>query len=509
MLQIRRVLQLLEAGVSQRNIALELKVSRNTVKDYVLKFIRSQKSYSDLLKLPEYELGRLCYNPAHSTRDEERYNVLSEKIPYFLSELNRTGVTRYLLWQEYCARVNNPYSYQQFCEHVNTFKKVRQAVMHLEHKPGERAEIDFAGKMLSYVDKESGEVIYCPVLVAVLPYSGYSYVEALPRASMELLVAALNRCMQHFGGVPVNVISDNMKQVVSTSNRYEPSFSELADQWSLHYNTSLFATRVRKPRDKSTVEKAVDLAYMRIYAPLRDEIFFSLAELNHHIKIQLDAHNHALMQKKDHSRYDLLLAERSYMKALPEKDFEMKYTVKAKVQKNYHITLGQDWHHYSVPFRYIGKEVKVVYDTGTVEVYLNLDRIAFHTRSYKKHGYSTLESHMPDNHYKYKISKGWNEDYFLEKATIIGDNTSKVIQRIIGSRQFTEQAYNACLGILRLKEKYGSDRLEAACKRALSGYMVNYKTISNILSSGMDKCHQEELQLTIPPHENIRGASSF
>ena len=510
MLQIRRVIQMLNSGISQRKIAIILNISRNTVKDYVSKLAKTGKSFDHLCKLSDEQLAELVYinNPVNIK--DQRYDKLAPKLAHYTRELNRIGVTRLLLWQEYSQQEDCPYSYQQFCEHLNNHKRIHQAVMHLEHKPGDKAEIDFAGKMLSYVDKETGEVVFCPVLVAVLPYSKFAYVEALPNAGMENLVSALNRCMKSFGGVPSYVVSDNMKQVVKVSNRYEPSFTALTEQWSVHYNTSLLAARVAKPRDKSTVEKSVDLAHKRIYAPLRNHIFYSLSELNHHIKACLEKHNKALLQKQDFSRYDLLLKEKESLKALPADDFEMKYIVKAKVQKNYHITLGQDWHHYSVPYKYIGKEVKVVYDSGQVEIYHHLSRIAVHSRNYRKHGYSTLSSHMPEKHAQYHRSLGWDEDYFLEKAEAIGEHALLAIKKIIASRQFTEQTYNACLGIIRLKDKYGRERVEAACKRALQGALINYRTITNILSTGMDKVSfGEENLLTIPFHDNIRGPMNY
>jgi hypothetical protein len=382
--------------------------------------------------------------------------------------------------------------------------------MHFEHLPGQKAEIDFAGKKMCYVDKQSGEIIECPVLVCVLVFSGYTYVEALPDASMVQVVTALNRCMAYFGGVPVHVVSDNMRQTVKSSNRYEPSFTELIDQWSIHYNTTFLATRVCKPRDKATVEKAVDIAYKRIYAPLRDEIFHSLEELNQAMKPCLETHNHALMQKKEHSRYDLLIQEREAFKSLPALPFELKYSVTAKVQKNYHVTLGQDWHHYSVPFKIIGKKVKIVYDTEVVEIYDGLTRIACHKRDYRKHVHSTIDIHMPDKHLKYLESLGWNAEYFLQKAEAVGENFTKVITQIINSRHFTEQTYNACLGLIRLKDKYGKERLEAASQRALLGSSITYRSISNILINGTDKqLLLSDIPLPTPLHDNIRGPQNY
>ncbi len=105
-----------------------------------------------------------------------------------------------------------------------------------------------------------------------------------------------------------------------------------------------------------------------------------------------------------------------------------------KVQKNYHVTLGQDWHHYSVPYRYIGKEVRIIYDTEVVEVYDGLNRIALHKRNYRKHGYTTTDNHRPGKHLRFKQSMGWDQKYFLERADKIGPNYKKVVEHILNSR---------------------------------------------------------------------------
>lgn len=510
MLQIRRLLQVLDSGLSRRQIAKQLSISRNTVDAYCQRFKSSGKSIGELLDLPDEGLSELVFDNTATSRKDGRYERLSLRLAHYLAELNRTGVTRLLLWGEYRKEDTEGYSYQQFCEHLHTFKQVRNAVMHLHHKPSEKAEIDFAGKALGYVDRDSGEVIYCPVLVAVLPYSGYTYVEALHNATLDHLIPGLGRCLQYFGGVPEGLVTDNMRQMVKKTNRYEPSFTDLAQQWSVHYNTFLLAARPARPKDKPTVEKAVDLAYKRIYAPLRDQVFYSLPELNCHIIKCLELHNNALMQKKDYTRRERFLQdEKALLKPLPAHPFEIKYSVMAKVQKNYHITLGQDWHHYSVPYQYIGKQVKVVYDSDLVEIFHEMKRITFHKRNYRKHGYTTLDMHMPEKHLKYKQARGWNQEYFLQKATAVGENFTLVIKHIIGSRQFTEQTYNACLGLARLADNYGKERLEKASGLALESGFVSYRTISNILFNNKDKQAPGGQDLGIPSHPNIRGSQTY
>jgi transposase len=510
MLQIRKVLQLLQQGHSQRSISRQVNISRNTVQDYCLKFYRSGLTFDELLSLDDHNLQQSITTERPVDLKDHRYERLAPRLPGYLKELNRTGVTRLLLWKEYCREESDPYSYQQFCFHLSNHQRIHSAVMHLDHIAGDKAEIDFAGEKLSYVDRHTGEIIYCPVLIGVLPYSGYTYADPLRNATLEHLVPSLNECMTFFDGVPLHMVSDNMRQVVTLSNRYEPTFTDLVDQWSVHYNTALLATRVARPRDKPSVEKAVDLAYKRIYAPLRNRTFHSLEELKIAVKECLHEHNHALFQKKDHSRYDLYLQEKESLKSLPAKPFELKYSVEAKVQKNYHLTLGQDWHHYSVPYQYIGRRMRIVYDTELVEIFDGLNRIALHKRNYRKHGYSTVDIHMPEKHLRYKQSLGWDQQYFLDRAATIGVNFKKVIEHILNSRQFTQQAYNACVGLLRLRDKYGTTRLESAAQRALLGHSINYRTVSSILSNGMDR----QMSLTehapyLPKHENIRGPGNL
>ena len=510
MLQIRRLLQLLISGLSERQIANTIGMSRNTVATYLKRFKSNGSDFSQLLSLSDEALGSIVYNHSVETRKDERYGRLSPKLGHYLSELNRTGVTRMLLWEEYRREDPDGYSYQQFCEHINTFIQIRNAVMPQQHKPGEVLEIDFAGKKLSYIDITSGELIECPVLVAVLPYSGYTYVEALHKATLDQLIGALNRCLQYIGGVPSSILTDNMRQMVVKSDRYEPSFTSHAEQFSVFYNTTLSAARVAKPRDKARVEKSVDLAYKRIYAPLRDTPVYSLSELNHHVKIHLEKHNGFLMQKKDYSRKDRFIQdEKTLLKPLPLQSFEVKYAVSAKVQKNYHVLLGQDWHYYSVPYQYLGKQTTIIYDSTHVEVYLEHKRIASHKRNFQKHRYTTIDDHMPKNHLQYKDALGWDKDYFLQKAKPIGEYFFQAVSKLLESRQFTQQAFLSCRGLLRLASKYGNTRADNACRISLNAGYLSYKSVENILSNNTDKKEETLPQIKIPIHDNIRGPKEY
>lgn len=513
MLQIKKALQLLEEGHSERSISTKLGLSRNTLRHYLYKVYSSELSYRDVLSLSDSDFSVFFFGKLSSSVKTSRQERFDSLIDYFIVELKRVGVTRQLLWKEYLKQDPKGYGYSQFCERLNQLKSKSNntVTMHLEHFAGERMQVDFAGKKLSYIDKNSGNKKECPVLVCTLPFSGYTYVEALENASQSNLYEALGRALSYLGGVPLNVLSDNMKQFVLKASRYEPRFNEMAEQWSVYYNTTLSAARVRKPKDKPSVEKEVHISYLRIFAPLRNDIFHSLSELNYRIWECLDEHNSTPMQRYSLSRKERFdQEEKSFLKPLPLSEFVVKHEVKAKVQRNYHVILGEDMHQYSVPYIHVGETVKITYDTNEVEIFLNLHRIALHRRSYRRNGYTTREEHMPESHLRYKQTKGWDADYFIFKASVIGTNAVVIFKKILTRNKFPEQTYNACLGLLSLSKKYGDKRFEAACIRALPASIITYGFIKNILENNQDKFIEQTSPTDyIPKHENIRGKDSY
>jgi len=506
MVQIRRILQLHLSGSSKFYISKTLGLHRKTVLTYLDKLISTGKPLEYLLKLDDGTLAAIVYSQSIAQTDA-RFLVLDKMFPYIKQELGKTGVTRKLLWEEYKTQHPKGYSYTQFCEHLAQCMKLNKATMHFEHRPAEYLQIDFAGKQLSYVDRQTGEIISCPVLVCTLPYSNYTYVEALASAKQEELFVSMNRCLEFLGGVPKNILSDNMKQYIKKNDRYEFAFQELAQQWSVHYNTNLDATRPRKPKDKPTVENHVYISYLRIFSKLRNLEFYSLKELNHAILGFLGELNNARFQKLKGSRSGAFLGrEKILLKPLPGEPFNIKRTTQAKVQMNYHVILGEDRHQYSVPYQHIGKQTKIIYDHQSVEVYLGLERIAIHKRDYRKNFYTTQAGHMPEKHLRYQQTRGWDADYFLKMALKIGPGSEAVFKQVLASKDFIEQTYKACLGLKSLSEKYQHQRFEAACKRALQGSKINYGVIKRILENNLDKDESQQLSLfRVPQHGNIRG----
>lgn len=155
--------------------------------------------------------------------------------------------------------------------------------------------------------------------------------------------------------------------------------------------------------------------------------------------------------------------------------------------------------------------MSIIYDTDEVEIYYQHQRIALHIRSYKKHGFSTTGTHMPIGHQNYAQQQGWTPDYFLKQAIAIGSSVQRYVDEVLKSRAYTEQTYNACRGILRLHQEYGSARLQAACDRALNGSIFNYRTLQNILINNLDQLNTTNTSdlFRLPEHENLRGAEFY
>lgn len=510
--QIRQIFELRQQQVSLRKIERLTGFSRNTIRDYIRRGAATGRSILDLMALDDTVLAAvLSGDEAPVPSQDPRWVDLEQRLAALSRELHKTGVTKWLLWEEYRREQPQGYSYTQFSLYLRRFLQQQDAVMHLRHSPGEVMMVDFAGDRLRWVDTQTGEEHLCEVLVCTLPFSSLTYVEALPSQKQEDFLRGICNALTYFGGVPLSIRCDNLRSAVTKSSRYEPVFAEAFELLCAHYQTTPAATRVAKPRDKASVENAVNKVYQRIYAPIRNEEFHSLSALNAAVRKQLDWHNAHLFKGRDYSRRDIFeQEERSCLRPLPPQSYQLQRVILAKVQRNYHVILGEDRHQYSVPFTLVGKTLKVIYTADTVEAYHDLLRVAVHRRDMRQHTYTTVADHMPANHRHWHERQGWTPDYFLDKARKIGPATLAAFERILTAKVFLEQTYNTCLGILKLANRYGNDRLEAACRCAEVAPRINYTLLNNILLNNRDQA-TAPLPAEQPTllHDNVRGSSNY
>ena len=427
----------------------------------------------------------------------------------------KSGVTLSLLWNEYCeqCRSNNeiPLKYAQYCNYYRKFAFTTKATMHINSKPGEQTEVDWAGQTANIIDRDSGEIIPAYIFVAVLSSSQYAYVEAFLRQDLECCIAAHVNAFQFFGGVTRILTPDNLKTGVDQSSWYSPVINKTYHEMAEHYGTAVIPARVRKPKDKATVEGTVGVISTWILAALRNQKFFSLAELNQAILDKLDTFNSNPFQKKAGSRLSSFMEEeKRTLQPLPVSPYELAFWKIAIVQFNYHITVEKM--HYSVPYEYIKHQVDVRITRQVVEVFFNNHRICSHPRLHGREGqYSTVIEHMPLDHQQYVQ---WNGDRFVSWAEKVGPNTVIAVKAILASHKVEQQGYRSCMALLKLADHYSVTRVEAACARALTYTpSPSYKNISTILKSGQDKLHLPETE--IPPNDEgdtygfTRGADYY
>lgn len=168
---------------------------------------------------------------------------------YYRQELQKRGVTKTLLWQEY--RKDNPqgYGHSQFSWYLLEQQRANKAVFKMQHKPAQQMMIEFAGDKMSYVDPVTGELIECELLVCVLPFSGMTYAEALRSQQIEDFIKGICNALRFFGGVPLSIKCDNLKSAVIRSDRYAKSSVIVASQlpiknWYEYFNDPTIADAI-------------------------------------------------------------------------------------------------------------------------------------------------------------------------------------------------------------------------------------------------------------------------
>jgi len=367
--------------------------------------------------------------------------------------------------------------------------------------------IDFAGQRLSITDPSTGAEKNVEIFVAILGASQLTYVEAVMTQKKEDFIPACENALQFYGGVPGAIVCDNLRAAVKKTSRYEPSINETFFDFGEHYNTAILPARVRQPTDKALVEIAIRIIYTRIYAKLRDQKFYSLGELNKAIWTALEEHNNQILTNTNYSRRQLFNdKESAALLPLPLLRYEFKKLAYITVPKNNHICLSADKHHYSVPYRFIGKSIKVLYTNESVEMYYHYEQIALHKRDRTPYKYTTDNEHLFPAH---RFTTELASERFITQAEDIHIDVKLFIGKVLESQRHRDQAYRLCIGILDFAKKVGNERLTKACQRATNCGIYSYRIIKKILEQGLDMLEDDANNMKMPEHNNIRGKEYY
>lgn len=495
--RVREMLRLKEAGHTQREIHRLVGVARSTIQEYLWAAAQHELTYERAKALKDDELQALfCKRtPGRSRREvsEPDYSRIHSEY------LSRKGVTLVLLWQEWVAASGGGYSYSTFSRRYREWARTRSVTLRHEYRGGEKLFTDYAGETLSYFD-DAGVEHRVEVFVAVLAASNRIFAEATSNQKEESWIASHTRALSFYGGVPEAVVPDNLKSAVTKADRYEPLLSKAYEEWAAHYGTTILPARVRKPRDKGKVEKAVQDVERWVLAPLRHVRFLSIGEINAAIAKLLTELNSRPMQSYDGASRDELFTriDKAALRPLPNTPYVYAHWKIARVSLDYHIQLEQ--HYYSVPYRFVRAEVSVRVTEHIVEIFHNNERIAAHARSAAKFRYSTLPEHMPPEH---KAVRSWTAESFSEWAASIGPETKALTSAFLAAGRHQEQGFRSILGLKRLAEKFSEAALEEAVKVANARRIVSQRFVRILLES---RAAPKDAPLV---HPNVRGGEYF
>jgi len=415
-------------------------------------------------------------------------------------------VTLQLLWEEYRQAQPDAYRYSRFCELYQRWRSKLDLVLRQEHKAGEKMFVDWAGATIPVWDRHTGVAWQSALFVAALGASSYTWAEATRDQQMESWLRGHVHAFEHFHGIPALAVPDNTKTGVTKAHRYDPDLNPTYYNFALHCGFGIVPARPRKARDKAVVENTVQVAQRWIVVALRHRKFFSLEELNVAIGELLAKLNHRPFRKKDGTRASLWESiDRPALKPLPTEPFDLSQWSRARVNIDYHVAFDSNF--YSVPYNLVHEVVEIRSTPATVEILHQGARVASHPRSREREQSVTNEEHRPKSH---RAHLEWTPSRMVHWAETIGPNTARLFERIMNDKPHPEMGYRGCLSIIRLADKYSTQRVEAASERALLTGACRYKSVESILRNSLDQVPPSSSPpACTPPHDNIRGAEYF
>ena len=499
MRKIKDVLRLkLDARLSHQQIAMALDISKGVVTKYVGLAAAAGLDWAAVQDTDESVLERRLLVARECPRDHVQPDY--GRLHY---ELRRKGMTLMLLWEEHRADYadRHTYSYSQFCENYRQFARQLKRSMRQIHRAGEKLFIDYAGPTIGLSDGSRAHIF-----VAALGASSYTFAWATPRETMADWLESTARALSFIGGVPQLIVPDNPKAMVADADRYEPRSNDTVLDFARHYGTSILPARPRHPQDKAKAESAVQIVERWIMARLRHQQFTSVHEVNEAIAPLLKRLNEKAFQKLPGSRASTFAEiDSPALLPLPLQRYELAHFKTVKVHIDYHVEVER--HRYSVPHALVGQTLEARVTATAVEILHRGQRVASHLRNSRQGGFTTIAAHMPAAH---RAQMEWTPQRLIHWGQSIGPACAEVVTRLMAENKHPEHGYRSCLGLLSLAKRYGKQRLEAACIRALQIGACQYRHVHDILKNKHDQTVPATAGEWISPdHIHVRGPGYY
>ena len=507
-IRAKLVLRLRAEGFSGRQIAAQ-GMSRHSVTAVIEAADREGVGWDDVADLDEAAV----YARLFPGRGEHESVYAQPDWSVVHRELARVGVTLKVLHGEYvdaCRTDGAPaMGYDRFCKNYSQHVLVTGAASRVGHKAGQSVEVDWSGPTMSLIDPVSGQFRRVFLFVGCLPFSRFAFVEPCLDMRQDSWLRAHVAMFGWFGGSVPRIVPDNLKTgVVKHPADGEVVLNDAYRELAAHYCAAVLPGRVRKPKDKPSVENTVGNIATWVIAGLRDRPFASLAELRVAVYERVAAYNAEPFQKRRGSRQSVFEAEeKPLLRPLPAVDFEIsRWTYGRRVQRNGHVVWEKNF--YSVPYAHIGRSVDLRVTDTMVEVFAGQQRLTSHLLAPPGvvNEYRTHDADLPEG----PRYREWDAARVREWATRIGEATLTVVNRIFESVPVDEQGLDAALAVLRLTRRYSAARVEAACRIALARVRSpRYAHLRPILDTGQDQPGRRPDPVGVAAAGYVRGADYY
>ena len=484
-MDVREILRHLRQGQSNRAVAKALGIDRKTVSRYRI-WAREQglnegplPHLTDLHKLVEETLNSAP--PPQNTSSVEPFREVVVKLRQEGVEVAAT--CERLKERGYTGSYSSVYRFVRSLEPREPDVTVR-----VETRPGEEAQVDFgyAGRM---IDPETGELRKTWLFVMRLSWCRHQYPEFVFDQKIETWLRLHRNAFDFFGGVPERVVIDNLKAGIIRACRHEPQAQQSYRECAEHYNFLIAPCRPRTPQHKGKVEKGGIHYVKRNFLGGREPT--TITQANRDVKrwalTTAGKRVHGTTKEKPLERYAI---ERLALQPLPNVPYDLAMWKQVKLHRDCHLVFDNAY--YSAPFRLVGQKLWVRGGNREVQIFTSdYQLVATHARTVRPGQRQTHHDHLPRHKVPGLIL---TRDACRQQASNIGSATREVVDGLLDHRP--EDRLRTAGRLLRLGDRFGSERLEMACARALRFDDAAYMTIKRILEQGLDL---EELPTIKPP----------
>jgi len=488
-MDIRELLIHIRAQSSNRQVQRDTGLDRRTVQRY-----REWAQEQKLLEGEMLSLEELQAKVEQSFREKQPPQNQSSVEGYrgLIKDWVKAGVEVAAIRQRLMERGYTG-SYASVWRFVNTLKadKPPETVTRVETKPGEEAQVDFgyAGRM---IDPETGQLRKAWALVMTLSWSRHQYVEFVWDQKVETFLNCHRRGFEFLGGVPGRVRIDNLKAAILKAVFDDPQVQYAYRECAEHYGFLIAPCRVATPEHKGKVEQGGVHYVCRNF--LGGRIPTTIHQASRDVLVWCNTtaglRIHGTTQEKPLERFEQV--EKACLKPLPESPYDIAVWKNVKLYRDGYVTFERAF--YSVPCRLYPGRVWICGGSRQVRLFdAGYHLVATHERAQKPGERHTQLDHLPPEKVPGLIQ---DRDSLLAEAQAVGPATLAVIRTLLDDPILYRVPTAGRL--VRLKNRFGADRLEAACRRALVFDDPSYKTIKRILVQGLEAEKQVQ-PVIIPP----------